>query len=84
MALDRSPELCNVISKAKHINTIIPTKIVNNVSFIWPSDLFVLPYMTHIRTWTRYHQDKHSDKVSLLKVKMRPPDVLTLVSFNLA
>ena len=31
---------------------------------------FCLPDMTHIRTWTRYHQYKHSDKVS----KLRPPE----------
>ena len=29
MALDRSPESCNVISNAKHIKTIIQTKIQN-------------------------------------------------------
>ena len=29
MALDRSPEVCNVISNAKHIKTIILTKIQN-------------------------------------------------------
>ena len=70
MALDRSTALCNVISNAKHIKTIILTKIQNatsrvltTFSFIWPRDLFFLPDMTHIHTWTRYHHDKHSDIV---------------------
>ena len=56
MALVRSPELCNVIYNAKHIKTIILTKIQNatsivltRFSFIWPSGLyFLLPDMTHI------------------------------------
>ena len=71
MALDRSPLLCNVFSNAKLIKTIILTKIQNatsrmltTFSFIWYSDLFFLPDMTHIRTWTEYPQNKHSDKVS--------------------
>ena len=71
MALDRSPELSNVIYNAKHINTIILTKIQNaasgvltRFSFIWPSDLFFLSDIIHIRQWTRYHQDKYSDKAS--------------------
>ena len=48
MALDCSPELCNAISNAKYIRTIILTKIQNatsrvltRFSFIWPSDLFL-------------------------------------------
>ena len=55
MALDRSPELCNVIPNAKHIKTIILTKIQNPISkvltrfsFIWHSDLFFfLPLFEH-------------------------------------
>ena len=34
IALDCSPELCNVISKAKHIKTIILTKIQNVTSSV--------------------------------------------------
>ena len=33
MALDRSPELCNVISNAKHIKTIFQTKIQNAYAY---------------------------------------------------
>ena len=68
MALDRSPELCNWISDAKLIKTIILTKIqmkppvLTRFSFIWTSDLFFLPNMTRIQTCTRYHQDENSDK----------------------
>ena len=41
MALDRSPKLCNVIPNAKHVKTIILTKIqmkppvLTRFSFIW-------------------------------------------------
>ena len=71
MALDHSHELCNVISNAKHIKTIILTKIQNATSRVltrlFSFDLvtyFLKPDMTYIRTWTRYHQDKHIDNVS--------------------
>ena len=48
---------------------------VIKISIIWPSDLYCLPDMTHIRTWIRYHQYKHSDQVSSCWIKkVRPPE----------
>ena len=43
MALDRSPELCNVISNAKHMKTIILTKIQNATSRVLTRFSFIVP-----------------------------------------
>jgi len=42
-----------------------PLECKQEFPIIWPGDLVFLPEMTHIQTWPRYCQDKHSDKVLL-------------------
>ena len=91
MALDHSPELCNVISNAKHIKTTILTltiqnatsKVLTRFSIIWPSDLFFfLPDMTYIRTWTTLISSNILTKFQLAQSKNAASGILTIFSMN--
>ena len=69
---------------AKHIKTIIlnaTSTVLTILSFIWPSDLYFLPDMTHIPTWTRYHQDNILTKFQLAQSKNAASGVWTIFSF---
>ena len=79
MALDRSPKLCNVISNAKHIKTIILTKI-----HMKPPVLKDFPSFGLAQHGLDIIKTNILTKFQLAQSKNAASGVLTLFSFNLA
>ena len=48
---------------------MLPLECKQEFSKIWPGDLIFWSDMTHIRIWSIYCQDKHSDQVSSKSVR---------------